>query len=48
MKFFSLAKDGGAESHVTGFFFVEIKKLLRDKVGKRKHDIKGRFVCVAT
>lgn len=27
MKFFSLSKDGGAESHVTGFFFVEIKKL---------------------
>lgn len=27
MKLFSLSKDGGTESNVTGFFFVEIKKL---------------------
>lgn len=27
MKFFTVAKDGGPESHVTGFFFVEIKWL---------------------
>lgn len=27
MKLFSLGKDGGPESHVTGFFFVEIKWL---------------------
>jgi hypothetical protein len=27
MKFFQKAKDGGKESHVTGFFFVEIKSL---------------------
>lgn len=27
MKFFQTATDGGAESHVTGFFFVEIKSL---------------------
>ena len=27
MKFFSISKDGGPESHVTGFFVVEIKSL---------------------
>lgn len=27
MKFFKTAKDGGEESHVTGFFIVEIKSL---------------------
>lgn len=27
MKFFSLAKDGGKDSHVTALFFVEIKPL---------------------
>lgn len=27
MKFFTIAKDGGPESHVTGFFLVEIKSL---------------------
>jgi hypothetical protein len=27
MKFFEWAKDGGPESHVTGFFLVEIKSL---------------------
>ena len=27
MKLFSLAKDGGPDSHVTGFFLVEIKSL---------------------
>ena len=27
MKFFKTMKDGGPESHVTGFFFVEIKSL---------------------
>ena len=27
MKLFSIAKDGGPESHVTGFFLVEIKSL---------------------
>jgi len=27
MKFFSIAKDGGPESYVTGFFLVEIKSL---------------------
>lgn len=27
MKFLSFAKDGGPESHVTGFFLIEIKSL---------------------
>jgi predicted metal-dependent enzyme (double-stranded beta helix superfamily) len=27
MKFFRTAKDGGEKSHVTGFFFIELKPL---------------------
>lgn len=32
MKFLSKAKDGGAESTVTGYWLVEIKPLLNDNV----------------
>ena len=52
MKLFSFSKDGGPESKVSGFFFVEIKKLfsvvlLRFGNGSREAFHDHAFNCIS-
>jgi hypothetical protein len=43
MKFLKVMKDGGSKSHVTGFFFVEIKSLFSIALLRFDHGTREAF-----